>query len=326
MISELLGGEATVDYPYLRRRFDRASGAMALADDWEETVFQAIRDWAGEQRMTLKDAFGKLAGGATKMDRDQFSEAVRVAVGGDDLTAWQLDHLFRFVDAGSTGKISSVDWLKRFEPNARPAGWAERCFQQLADILYAKQMTIAAFVTSLDDNKDGKLSISELQRGILKLQSGLDREEQLISAEAKELAQLTDVSGTGLVDVGELEKRVNKGTASADTDANLLKVVQKALSKSGTGREEIELVFKQFSGNRPTKDGLSYEQFMKGVGSMMPQPLGKQQQERLIKLTDRDGDGSIDVEEFIAILTPNQVDEMKQIRRYIQLHIQEEGL
>jgi hypothetical protein len=260
------------------------------------------------------------------MDRDQFCEAVRVAVGGDDLTAWQLDHLFRFVDAGSTGKISSVDWLKRFEPNARPAGWAERCFQQLADILYAKQMTIAAFVTSLDDNKDGKLSISELQRGILKLQSGLDREEQLISAEAKELAQLTDVSGTGLVDVGELEKRVNKGTASADTDANLLKVVQKALSKSGTGREKIELVFKRFSGNRPTKDGLSYEQFLKGVGSMMPQPLGKQQQERLIKLTDRDGDGSIDVEEFIAILTPNQVDEMKQIRRYIQLHIQEEGL
>lgn len=328
VVSTLLGGEATVDYPYLRRRLDRvsAAGAMALADDWEEAVFQAVRDWAGQQRMTLKDAFAKLAGGAAKMERDQFSEAVRQAVGSDDLTAWQLDHLFRFVDASSTGKISSADWLRRFEPNARPAGWAERCFQQLADILYAKQMAIAAFVTSLDDNKDGKLSISELQRGILKLQSGLERDEQLTSAEAKELAQLTDVAGTGLVDVGQLEKRVNKGTASADTDANLLKVVHKALSKSGTGREKIALVFKRFSGNRATTDGLSYEQFLKGVNSMMPQPLGKQQQERLIKLTDRDGDGSIDVEEFIAILTPNAVDEMKQIRRYIQLHIQEEGL
>jgi Ca2+-binding EF-hand superfamily protein len=323
VISELLGGEASVDYPYLRRRLDRVSGAMALADDWEEGIFQAIRDWAGSQRMTLKEAFQKFAGGAAKMDREQFHGAVRQAA-GDDLTVWELDHLFRFVDASGTGKIDVPSWLRRFEPNARPAGWAERCFQQLADILYAKQMTLPAFVTSLDDNKDGKLSISELQRGILKLQSGLDREEQLSTAEAKELAQLTDPNHSGLVDVATLEARVNKGTASADTDANLLKIVQKALSKSGQSREAIELVFKRFSGGKSTS--LSYEQFSKGVNSLMPAPLSKQQQDRLLKLTDRDGDRSIDVEEFLAILTPNTVDEKKQLRRYLALHLQEEGI
>ena len=105
---------------------------------------------------------------------------------------------------------------------------------------------------------------------------------------------------------------------------NLLKVVQKALSKSGQTREAIEVIFKRFSNGKST--ALSYEEFLKGVNSMMPAPLSKQQQDRLLKLTDRDGDRSIDVEEFLSILTPSTVDEMKQLRRYIQLYIQEDGI
>ena len=322
-ISEFLGGEASVDYPYLRKRLDRVPGDTALADDWEEVVFQTIRDWVRSQRMTLNEAFRKVSGGGAKIDREQFHAAVRQAA-GNDLTVWQLDHLFRFVDASGTGKIDSASWLRRFEDGSRPAGWSERSFQQLADILYAKQMPLAAFVASLDDNKDGKISVSELQRGILKLQSGLDQDERLSTAEAKELAQLTDTNHTGLVDVTTLEARVNKGTASLDNDSNLLKVVQKALSKSGQTRDAIEIVFKRFSNGKST--ALTYEEFLKGVNSMMPTPLSKQQQDRLIKLTDRDGDRSIDVEEFLAILTPSSVDEKKQLRRYIQLHIQEQSV
>lgn len=102
-----------------------------FAGDWEEAVFEKMREHAHHSRMTLSDAFAQFCGKGVKiMGRDQLHKAIRGA--DEELNDWQLDHISRFFSSSQTTiTVGIKDWLKRLEPESRTAAWSESMFQMV---------------------------------------------------------------------------------------------------------------------------------------------------------------------------------------------------
>jgi Ca2+-binding EF-hand superfamily protein len=235
-IHRLFGEDHSMDYTSFRSKLDtRNARSHPFSEDWEEATLKKMREWAHFNRMTITDAFKNFCSGAI-MNRAQFHKALRSV--DEDLTEWQMDHLARFFNRTSKVAITLKDWLVRLEPESRPSGWSEAAFQRLANTIYGKKQTLEQWLISIDSNRDGNVSVAELQRALMQLTADQPMDHRLSLADANELAILTDVGRTGFVQVeGDkgLRARLNKGYAKIDTDSHMLELLRRELL-SGTTR------------------------------------------------------------------------------------------
>lgn len=75
-------------------------------------------------------------------------------------------------------------------------------------ILYNSKKTIAGWLAEeVDTNKDGQISVGELQQALVELTAHLTSDTALTPADAKDLAILTVLHRTGFVDVENLRAR-----------------------------------------------------------------------------------------------------------------------
>lgn len=390
------GSTPSIDYPTLRARLEGVSAPTArsggghapLTGDWEEEVFEAVRSWARARTLSARAAFGHFASPADprggwptgSMDREQFHAAVQAAqqeTGGRPLSVWELEHLRRFVGGGAMqpgkgGKIDAVAWEQRFGGvrmgqwgsaalaggiDLGRAGWEQRGWTAVADALYARQTSVRAFLAQCDVDRDGCISIAELQRALLKLTSAGGSDSSRVSLSVKEaqrLAQLAaelpppPLQGSGpqgsdsvsrqsgassgrLVDVASLRARLESVAGQADTDAQLLKLVQGAATQARLAENGLSELFRKFGATKQQEnagtggESLSHSQFLGAVQSFLPRPLAPGQGARLLRLADRDGDGRVDMEELIRLLTPQTnlaVDTLRQTRTALLMEAQ----
>lgn len=70
---------------------------------------------------------------------------------------------------------------------------------------------------------------------------------------------------------------------------------------------------------------LSAEQFAAGIDSQMTTKLTLQQKQRLLRIADKSNSGSVDLEEFIALLKPYKASEVKFLRRQLVAMLGSDG-
>ncbi|XP_029435135.1 calmodulin-like protein 6 [Rhinatrema bivittatum] len=137
--------------------------------------------------------------------------------------------------------------------------------------------------------------------------------------EYKGVFEMFDEEGNGLVQTKELEKvmslmginptkrdlaqmakdvdKDNKGTFNCDGFLILMSIY---LEKTKNQDEELRAAFKMFD-----KEAKGYIEWntLKYVLMNAGEPLNEEEAEQMMKEADKDGDGTIDYEEFVAMMT-----------------------
>lgn len=177
----------------------------------------------------------------------------------------------------ATGAISDhgglIDHMKRFQ--------ASNKFKKVALQVIANQMddtssnSLRNIFIELDNNGDGLLTISELK-------SGLDKAGLLDIPNAHELISSIDVDGTGNIDYTEF--------------------LSAALSPEHYEKEDILWsAFRRF--DRDHSGNISREELLAVLDQEGVMPHSEI--DKIFKDVDKDGDGSIDFEEFKAMMLRN---------------------
>ena len=172
----------------------------------------------------------------------------------------------------------------------------------------------------LDTNSDGKLSVSELARGL----AGVD--PTCTIGDAMDIARTTDTDSSGVVNMQVLtEKLTGQQAAVADWEDAILKKCRNALLAKNDSTSISQLFAKfDFDGNGT----LDENEFRRGIQSLGV-GISVGEIEKLREMIDEDGDGEISLHEFVTRFLNRQVvsvDEVNNIKRYLQLAVFDQGI
>ena len=297
----------------------RSPHASNVGKDWMRETFQKLREYIKKAGMTWPQAFKHFRTGRHgDMSPDDFYGAIRKA--NSKLSSWQMDQLLAVVDTNSNGRVTLEEWLYRFEDTVKAPDWEENALSSIKAAMNHKGISVSSLLRRLDTSGDGILSVHELARGIVGIDPKCSR------TDAMEIARTTDTDSTGMVNMHVLtEKLTGQVAGVADWEDDTLKKCRKALLSKYT-TDTIAQAFAKFD-----LDGsgtLDPDEFRRGILSLGV-GLTVGQIEKLRDVIDDDGDGEISFDEFVTRFLNRQVvpvDEVRQIKRYLQLSVFDQGL
>lgn len=129
-----------------------------------------------------------------------------------------------------------------------------------------------------DANKDGKISPEEY-KAILK---ATRKKKNLLTREVQKIFDVADADGDGFIDFNEFVEVQKKEGGVKTTD---LKSAFHTFDKDGDGKISVQEVY----------------ELQKGLG----QPCSLQDCRKMVKAIDANGDGAIDLDEFVTMMTRN---------------------
>ena len=152
--------------------------------------------------------------------------------------------------------------------------------------LSARQITqLKQEFLALDENGDGTISTGELEKLIREVKSKLSLSEKDIT----KIIYDFDLDGSGTIDINEFLVAM---ATKKDRDV---------LIKAFTNRSAIRKQFVKFDKN---KDGfISTKEFKTCLEKTTKTKLTQEQIEKIMRNSDKNGDGRIDYDEFISAMT-----------------------
>ena len=152
----------------------------------------------------------------------------------------------------------------------------------------------------MDKNGDGVLSERELASGIRELTGRGLPDDNLQS-----IIDLFDRNGDNAIDYREFCDIFEQFDRSQSTTNNVLHELRASLREYGhTDDAALRRAFEQFDANG---DGvLTKDEFQRGLRRLEPPiDLDRDQMDELMRVIDADGDGAIDLNEFLRAATPS---------------------
>ena len=241
--------------------------------------FRSVRKSVKDVQMAFKE-FDRNGDGS--IDRSELTSALMSS--GGNFTKQEVDVIFTAADIDGNGEIDYEEFIALMCPTA-------------SDIIekfrskYRNLNDVKAAFKRFDSNGDGALSKDELFSAMKS--SG----ESYTEIEVDAIFSLGDADGDGEI---TLEEFINMMSPSAAT------VVMK-LSKTFKNISDVKEAFKKIDSNC---DGLlSKEEMMSSSGNK----FDSEEINAIFELGDTNGDGEIDMGEFISIMFPSAVEVALQV-------------
>ena len=192
---------------------------------------------------------------------------------GQKFSQWELDALFAIGDINNDGEIDLNEFVAVICPAAETL--VARISKNLGSLAEIK-----AVFAKMDKNKDGLISKEEMRV------SGLNDQE------VDAIFKLGDSNNDGEIDIDEFITVMCPSASS---------VVFK-ISKTFKSQECAMQAFKKMDANN---DGKISKQEMTNAGLADGSKINHIEVDAIFALGDVDGDGEIDLEEFLAVMTPH---------------------
>jgi len=236
--------------------------------------FRAIRKTVKDVQQSFKQIDRD---GNGTIDKQELTAALKSS--GGNFTQQDIDTLFAAGDIDGNGEIDYEEFIALMCPSA----------SDIVEKFRAKYKTLndvrAAF-KRFDRNGDGALSKDELSSA---MKSSGDSYSDI---EVDAIFSLGDVDGDGEITLEEFITLMSPSSSS---------IVQK-LRKSFKNLNDVKAAFKKIDTN---KDGLlSKQEVLQSSGNM----FDKEEVDSIFALGDVNGDGEIDMGEFISLLFPSAVE------------------
>ena len=168
--------------------------------DWQEAAFQAVRDWAADNKHTLEEAFeeaGSVQGRLKTSKLQLLIQHVQPA-----LPLSRVEQLARMCDPDRDGYVLLADWIRRFGSDGMANRWEGSAFRRLRDLIHQQKLTMLAVHKLFDIDADGSLSLAEVAHGLLRL------DPSLTAKQASQLANMCDKDSDGQISAEELSGRL----------------------------------------------------------------------------------------------------------------------
>jgi len=212
-------------------------------------------------------------------------------VSGRDFTSEEIDTLFVLADRDGDGQIDFPEFALIMIPSA-----PER-IAKLRRKFNSKSAAEAAF-KKFDTNNDGAIDSKELSSGLKN--SGI----LLTDQEVETIFAVADLDGDGQIDMGEFGQLLGVGGgAKAPAPAaggNATTIVAKFRGLYKT-IDQVRSAFNQYDVDR---DGSISKQELE-QGMVKSGQFTAQESKIVFDLADSDGDGSIDIGEFVQLMFPS---------------------
>lgn len=241
--------------------------------------FRSVRKTVKDVQMAFKQ-FDRNGDGS--IDRSELTNALMNT--GGNFTKQEIDVIFTAADIDGNGEIDYEEFIALMCPSASDIVEKFRGkYKNLNDVRAAFKM--------FDRNGDGALSKDELASAMKS--SG----ESYSDIEVNAIFSLGDVDGDGEITLEEFIALMKPSAAQ---------VVQK-LSKNFKNLSDVKEAFKKIDTNH---DGLlSKSEMLSSAGNK----FDSEEVDAIFQLGDVNGDGEIDMSEFISIMFPSAVDVVLQV-------------
>ena len=241
--------------------------------------FRSIRKTVKDVQMAFKQ-FDRNGDGS--IDLGELTAALTSS--GGNFTKQEIETIFAAADVDGNGEIDYEEFIALMCPSASDIIEKFRSkYKNLNDVRSAFKR--------FDTNGDGALSKDELSAAMKS--SG----ESYSDIEVDAIFSLGDVDGDGEITLEEFVALMSPSAAQ---------IVQK-ISKNFRNLEDVKEAFKQIDTNN---DGLlSKEEMMSSVGNK----FDMEEVNAIFELGDVNGDGEIDIAEFIGIMYPSAVEAAAQV-------------
>ena len=241
--------------------------------------FRAIRKSVRDVQMAFKQ-FDSDGNGS--IDKNELTSALRSS--GGNFTQQDIDALFAAGDCDGNGEIDYEEFIALMCPSASDIVEKFRSkYKSLNDVK-------AAF-KRFDRNGDGALSKDELAAAMKS--SG----DSYSDVEVNAIFSLGDVDGDGEITLEEFMTLMSPSSSN---------IVQR-LRKQYKNMSDVKAAFKKI--DRDNDGLLSKQEMMQSSGNM----FDKEEVDAIFALGDINGDGELDMGEFISIMFPSAVEVAMQV-------------
>ena len=286
--------------------------------DWEEIALQGVRNWMAFEHLSAEAAFDRIISRSKpsrrkkKLDAEELFCALEqtpklidmMAPSPDaPLSLIKCEKLLRLLDADGDSLISKQDFVDTFTASGSDS------FQMLRDLLYERRLTITELIARLDENGDGRVDISEWTNGCAILTAA--------SRTIRRCSWHRVCRSMGTLISQPLRRRlVSFEFASGDWEKRAMDSVRKAIGSAISSSDDdaaraVRRVFKRLNKNVLNK--LSRGEFRRGLRELGCR-LEMKDLETVFELLDTNGDGTIDIDEFLDKLAPGVAAELENPR------------
>jgi Ca2+-binding EF-hand superfamily protein len=196
----------------------------------------------------------------------------------------------------SWSDTSSTDRATRKEQETMAKRLATVIGQELREVL-PRGADLRNTFRWMDTNGDGVLSHDELSTGLRELTG-----RGLTDDHLREIIKVFDKNGDGEIQYREFCDIFEAFDRAESTTKDVLFNLRSQLrTYSNQSDDELRRVFRGFDVNRDGK--LSRTEFQSGLRSLKIE-LDSEQMDDIMRVIDADGDGEIDLDEFLSVATP----------------------
>uniref|UniRef100_A0A7S0M3T5 EF-hand domain-containing protein n=1 Tax=Cryptomonas curvata TaxID=233186 RepID=A0A7S0M3T5_9CRYP len=296
-----------------KKAAQRSTKAAGVQMERANCDLQAVNAAEAQILTAIRDIFVSIPQAFKRMDADgdgQISEREFVeGIGRMLKLTMPIMHaraVFGRINLNSTEKLSYhkfIDWCQT-NPDTQNVNTKELSNEELLAILSQKQKNIFLAFEAMDINRDSRLSLNEMQQGLMKI--GL----RLSSGQIQKLFSFLDGNSNGSVDYREFMQQLSRSSRIAErnpraqTWAKERDSMQEVLVRDAV-RSRFQDAQQAFHAFDSDQDGrLSLDEFKAGISSLFKgdhaEAPSSSNIARLFQLVDSDGDGYLGYHEFLA--------------------------